>query len=275
MENQKILGTAPIGKLLIQYSTPAIISMLVNAAYNFIDRVFIGHIPGVGNLAIAGVGISLPIMTVLMAFSVLIAAGAATNMSLRLGEGKIKEAEVLIGNAITLAIITGVALTIVYVLFADRILEAFGARDASLQYAKEYMNILVIGIIPWMLAMTLNFTMRADGSPKRAAIIMISSAVIKVPLDAFVIYTLEMGVAGAALATSIAEILIMVASLDYYLRGKSNLKFSYRNMKLQKPLVKMIFTIGVTPFVIQLAMSLSQAVTNNSLRVSGEKLMEG
>ncbi|MDR2870010.1 MAG: MATE family efflux transporter [Deferribacteraceae bacterium] len=275
MDSQKILGEAPVGKLLFQYSAPAIVSFLVNAAYSFIDRIFIGNIPEVGSMAITGVGVSLPVLTILLAFAMLIASGAATNMSLRLGEGRIKDAETLIGNALTLAIIFGVVFTLLYLLFADRILEIFGASENSMRYAKEYMNLIVVGIVPWFIAMTLNFVMRADGSPRRAAVIMIIGAVINIPLDVLFIFGLDMGIGGAALATSISEMVTMLLALDYFLRGKSNLKFSCANMRLQKPLVKMILLIGLTPCFIQLAISLSQAVTNSALRTYGGDLSIG
>lgn len=274
-ESQKLLGTEPIGKLLFKYSMPAIIGMLVNAMYNFVDRYFIGNIEGIGSLAIAGVGITLPVLTAIMAFAIMIAAGAATNMSLRMGEGRNEEAQKIVGNALSLAVITGVVLTAVYFMWGDQILFAFGASAASLEYAQEYMNLLLIGIVPWLVAMTLSFTMRADGSPMRAGVILIVGSVLNVPLDWLFIVKLNMGIGGAALATSLAEIVSMLMCLDYYLRGKSNLPFKYSFMKLEKPLVKMIITLGMTPFIINIAVGISQAVTNNALKIYGNEIAAG
>ena len=135
-KNQEILGTEPIGKLLLKYSFPAIIGMVVNGLYNVVDRIFIGNIPGVGPLAITGLGVTLPIMTIILAFGMLIGIGTTTNISIKLGQGKKDEAEKLVGNAIVLAIIVGLLITTIGLIFADQILQLFGASVDSLYYAK-------------------------------------------------------------------------------------------------------------------------------------------
>ncbi len=139
-DNQQILGTEPIGKLLIKYSVPAIIGMIVNGLYNVVDRIFIGNIPGVGPLAIAGLGVTTPIMTIVLAFGMLIGVGTATNISIKLGQGKKDEAENLIGNAIMLTIIIGLLISILGLIFSNQILHLFGASEGSLPYAKAYMQ---------------------------------------------------------------------------------------------------------------------------------------
>ena len=143
MSNQKHLGEAPIGKLLLQYSVPAIIGMIVNALYNIVDRMFIGNIPNIGSLAITGVGITMPIMTIILVFGMLIGIGATANISLNLGKGNRPTAEKLLGNAFTLSIIVGLAIAIVGTICANPILNLFGASENTLFYAKEYLKILL------------------------------------------------------------------------------------------------------------------------------------
>jgi putative MATE family efflux protein len=288
MTNTNPLAEMPLGRLIFKYSVPAIISMLVNAAYNFVDRLFIGNMStlgaegsvstegvDIGALAISGVGISLPIMTVAMAFAFLIAIGSATNMSLEMGRGNIERAQSIVGNAFTLAVLVGAALTLIYFLFSDAILTLFGASGATAPYAKSYMNTIAIGFIPWLLSISLNHIIRADGSPKRSAAIMIAGAVLNVPLDYLFIYTFNMGIAGAGLATSIAETVTMLLGLEYYLSKRSNLKFEYSALRLNSRLVAMIASIGFTPFILNFAMSFSQALTNNVLMKYGGDLSVG
>ncbi|GHU87662.1 MATE family efflux transporter [Deferribacterales bacterium] len=272
--NNNELATEPVGKLLLKYSMPAIIGMTVNALYISINRLFIANIPD-SALAISGIGVSVPVMTMLMAFSMLLAAGTATNMSLRLGEGKTEMAQRLVGNATSLSVIAGVALTLLYFIFGDFLLRLFGASTNSFAYAKKFMDMFSLGFAPWILSLTLTFTMRADGSPRRAGVIMIIGAVVNVVLDYLLIIKLEMGVAGAGLGVALTEFVTLALCLEYYLNGKSNLKFEYSFLKLDKKLVKMIVSIGMTPFVIQGAMSLSQITINNLLLKYGGDLAIG
>ena len=141
--SQQILGTEPIGKLLLKYSVPAIIGMMVNALYNVVDRMFIGNIPGVGPMAITGLGVTMPISTIILAFGMLVGVGAATNMSIKLGQGRKEEAENIIGNAISLSVIIGILITVIGMVFLNSILKAFGASDATLVYAKSYIIIIL------------------------------------------------------------------------------------------------------------------------------------
>ena len=172
-DNQQILGTEPVGKLLIKYSLPAIIGMIVNGLYNVVDRIFIGNIPGVGPLAITGLGVTTPIMTIIIAFGMLIGVGATTNISIKLGQGKREEAEKLIGNAITLAIIVGLLISVIGLTFENQILTIFGASEGSLPYAKAYIGIVLLGAVFNLLGFVFNNTIRGDGNPKLSATIMV------------------------------------------------------------------------------------------------------
>ena len=275
MRNEQTLGTEPIGKLLLKYSVPAIIGMMVNALYNVVDRIFIGNIPDVGPLAITGVGVTMPIMTIILAFAMLIGFGATTNISIKLGQGKKEEAQKLIGNAITLSIIVSIIISIIGILFGDSILKLFGASDTTLYYAKSYIYIILGGTIFNVLAFTLNNTIRGDGNPKLAAIIMVVGCLTNIALDAVLIFIFKLGIQGAAIATVISQIVTAIWALMYYLKGKSNLKFEKSSLKLDKSLVKLIFAIGSAPFAMQLATSLVQVISNNALKVYGGDLAIG
>ena len=270
MKNQQqILATEPIGKLLLKYSVPAIIGMIVNALYNVVDRMFIGNIPKVGVLAITGVGVTMPIMTIMLAFGMLIALGAIANISIKLGQGKKEDAELIIGNAITLSILISLLISVIGILFGDIILKSFGASESTLYYAKSYIYIILGGSVFCLLSFSLNNTIRGDGNPKLAAIIMIVGCLINITLDAILIFVFNMGIQGAAIATVISQAVTTIWGFVYYLKGKSNLKLKKENLKLNKDIVKTIFAIGLAPFAMQIAASLVQIISNNALKAYG------
>lgn len=273
--SQQILGTEPIGKLLLRYSLPAIIGMMVNGLYNVVDRIFIGNMPGVGPLAITGLGVTMPVMTIILAFGMLIGIGAATNISIKLGQGKKDEAEKLIGNSITLSVIVGLIIMAIGLLFGDQILKVFGASEDSLQYAKAYINIILIGTVFNLIGFVFNSTIRGDGNPKLSAKIMIVGCVLNIILDAVFIFVVNMGIGGAALATIISQFITAIWGLSYYIKGKSNLKLNKSNLKLDKSLVYTIVVIGAAPFAMQIAASGVQVISNNALRTYGGDLAIG
>ena len=275
MSNQKHLGDAPIGKLLLQYSIPAIIGMVVNALYNIVDRMFIGNIPDIGSLAITGVGITMPIMTIVLAFGMLIGIGTTANISLNLGKGNRTTAEKLLGNAFTLSIIVGLAIAITGTIFANPILNLFGASENTLFYAKEYIGIILLGCTFNILSFALNSTVRADGNPKMSSITMVIGCGANIILDYLFIFVLNLGVKGAALATIISQAITFFIILYYYTAGNSNLKLKIENFKLKKNLVTMTFAIGIAPFATQIATSLVQVIANNALKTYGSDLAIG
>ena len=275
MSNQKHLGEAPIGKLLLQYSVPAIIGMIVNALYNIVDRMFIGNIPNIGSLAITGVGITMPIMTIILAFGMLIGIGATANISLNLGKGNRPTAEKLLGNAFTLSIIVGLAIAIVGTICANPILNLFGASENTLFYAKEYLNIILLGCTFNILSFSLNSTVRADGNPKMSSLTMVIGCGTNIILDYVFIFIFNLGVKGAALATIISQAITFFIILYYYTIGNSNLKLKVENFKLKKHLVTMTFAIGIAPFATQIASSLVQVIANNALKTYGSDLAIG
>ena len=275
MENQQALGTESVGKLLLKYSVPAIIGMLVNALYNVVDRIFIGNIPGVGPLAITGVGVTMPIMSITLAFAMLIGIGCTTNISIKLGQGKKEDAQKIIGNGITLSIIISLILSIIGIVFGNQILHLFGASDQTLYYAKSYIYIILAGTVFNTLGFTLNNTIRGDGNPKLAATIMVVGCITNVILDAVLIFVFNLGIQGAAIATVISQIVTASWGLIYYVKGKSNLTFEKSSLKLDKSLVKSIIAIGIAPFSMQIATSLVQVISNNALKMYGGDLAIG
>lgn len=275
MKHQNHLGEQSIGKLLLKYSIPAIIGMMVNALYNIVDRMFIGRIPDIGSLALTGVGITMPIMSILLAFGMLIGIGSTANISLNLGRGKREVAERLIGGAVTLSIIVGISITIIGLIFLNPILNIFGASENTLFYAKQYITVILCGCTFNILSFALNSTVRADGNPKMASFTMIVGCLTNVVLDYVFVFVLDMGIKGAAFATVISQALTFFIILYYYTLGKSNLKLKLDNLKLKKNLVLMTFAIGVAPFATQIANSLVQVIANNSLKAYGNDLSIG
>lgn len=269
------LGTKDVSKLLLQYSIPAIIGMIVNALYNIVDRMFIGNIPDIGPLAISGVGISMPIITIIFAFAMLSGIGTTANISLLLGRGDKKKAQHALGNGIVLGILTSIVLMVIMFLFLDKILYVFGASDATLVYAKEYTSVLIGGIIFTTLSFSLGATVRADGNPKFSALVMIVGCVINIILDYLFIFVFHLGIKGAAYATVISQAVSMFMVLYYYLYGPSTLKFSRATFKLDRKVILGIIAIGMSPFAMQIASSVVQVIANNILREHGGDLAIG
>ncbi|MGL5352780.1 MAG: MATE family efflux transporter, partial [Clostridium sp.] len=167
LKKEDYLGEAPIGKILIKYSIPAIIGMIVNALYNVVDRIFIGNIPNVGSAAMAGIGVTMPIVTILLAFGMLVGVGTAANISIKLGQGKRDQAEKIIGNSLTLGVIIGVILTVIGLVFQNKLLTLFGASESALPFAGAFINIILLGSVFNIVAFALNSSIRADGNPRK------------------------------------------------------------------------------------------------------------
>nr|WP_284703597.1 MATE family efflux transporter [Clostridium swellfunianum] len=275
IDREKRLANESIPKLLMSFSIPAIIGMLVNALYNIVDRIYIGKMEGVGQYAITGVGLNFPIMTVIMAFAMLSGIGAAATISIRLGQKKKDEAEHILGNAFVLSILFSIIITIVGLLSVDKLLLIFGASENTFGYAKDYIVIILIGTIFNVTAFSMNHAIRASGNPKRAASTMLIGAVLNTILDPIFIFTFNMGVKGAALATIISQAVSAAWVISYFLTGKSNLKLKVSNFRLDARIVKTIFAIGMSPFAMQLAASVVSITANKSLLTYGGDLAVG
>ncbi|GAA0117439.1 MATE family efflux transporter [Clostridium senegalense] len=269
MNHQNKLGEEKVFKLLLEFSVPAIIGMIVNTLYNIIDRMYIGHIPEVGNLAITGVSITMPIMTIMLAFGMLVGIGTSAKISLKLGQNDKESAEKHLSNAFTLLVIISILITIFGLLFMDKLLAIFGASEQTLVFAREYIEVIFIGTIFNMLSFGLNHSIRSDGNPKIAMCSMLIGAITNIVLDPIFIFTFNMGVRGGAIATVISQIVTTIWVLYYFIKGKSVLKIRKKYLKLDKTIVLSIFAIGISPFSMQIAQSVVQVIANNSLRKYG------
>lgn len=269
------LKTQPIPQLMLKYSIPAIIAMVVNALYNVVDRIFIGNIPDVGALAIVGVGVTFPITQIINSFGMLVAIGGATSISIKMGQQKKEEAEKILGNVVVLAGIFGILLTILGTVYSDQIIMAFGASPESLPFAQDYISIILLGAVFCIFGITFNSLIRGDGNPKLSGKIMIVSCLLNASLDAVFIMGMDMGIQGAAMATVIAQIVAVVMGIFYYCSGKSRLKLDIKNCKLEIPYAKQIFMIGLAPFFTSISGSVTQVISNNLLQEHGGDLAIG
>ncbi|CEP96091.1 MATE family efflux transporter [Paraclostridium sordellii] len=275
MENQQALKEEKISKLLLKYSIPAILAMMVASLYNTVDRAFIGSIKDVGALAISGLGVTMPLFTILGAFCVAIAVGGSTNISIKLGEGNKEEAEKILGNTFLLELIVGIVIMVIGTIFLEDILYIFGASNDTLKYAKEYMSVILFGAWFNLPGFALNSAIRADGRPKLAANMMIVSCILNLILDPIFIFWFEMGIQGAAIGTIICQLVICIWSMYYFTRGKSNLKLKVKNIKIKFNILKPIIIIALTPFFMELASGSIHLVTNRVLKVYGGDLSIG
>lgn len=275
MATENELGHEKITTLLLKFSIPAIVGMLVTSFYNIIDRMFIGHIPDVGNLAITGIGVTMPISTIILGFGMLVGVGTAANISLKMGQGRKDEAEKILGNAFSLIIIISLIITSVGLYFGKDILYLFGASESTIGYAQDYMKIIYIGTVFNMLSFGLNHSIRASGSPNVAMASMLIGAITNIILDPIFIFVLGMGVRGGAIATVIAQICSAIWGISFFIGGKANIRARFKNLKLEKKYILNIFAIGVSPFSMQIAASVVQVISNNALKTYGGDLAIG
>ncbi|WP_297521513.1 MATE family efflux transporter [uncultured Clostridium sp.] len=275
MDNNKELGRESIIRLLFKYSVPAIIAMMVNALYTVVDRMFIGRIPGVGAIAMSGVGMTMPIICIIMGIGMLIGVGSAASISIKLGQQKRAMAEKILGNAVTLTVISSVIITFLGILFSEDILSILGASKETLTYAKQFIDIILIGTIFNMLGFSLNQCIRSDGNPKIAMITMLIGAVINIILDPIFIFGFGWGIEGAAFATIVSQFVSAIWIILYFITGKSSLKLKKENLAIDTKLVKGICAIGMAPCAMQIAASMVQIVSNKSLITYGGDLAAG
>jgi putative MATE family efflux protein len=270
MEQSKQLGELKIGQLIWKFSVPAIVGMLVNALYNVVDRIFVGN--GVGSVALAGITIEFPISLIVMAFTMLIGLGASTLISIRLGQGKAKEAEEIMGNAVVLMLIIGVVITVLGLVFLEPLVRAMGADPEVMPYALDYTGYILAGTIFFVYGMGANHFIRAEGNPKTAMLTMFIGAITNIILDPLFIYGFGWGIKGAAIATVIAKAVSALWIFYYFLGGRGQLKLVLSKIRLQGHLIWAIVSIGVGPFAMQLAASLLNIILNNTLGAHGGNL---
>lgn len=270
MNRSEQMGKGNIPGLLLKFSMPAIIAMLVHSLYNVVDSIFVGR--GVGELALAGVTVCFPIVIILMALVMMVSIGATTLISIRLGEKKGSEAEQIIGNALVLFLIIGLSLTVLGIIFIEPFLVLFGASVNVLPYATDYMRVILFGSVLVSIGVGMNNFIRAEGNPKIAMYTMIIGSIVNVVFDYIFIFIFDWGIKGAALATVIAYAVTTTWVLYYFLSGNSLLKIRLKNFKLNGLIVKGIMVVGFPAFAMQAAGSIQNVILNRSLVYYGGDL---
>lgn len=265
------LGTASIPKLLLEFSVPATVGMLVNAIYNVVDRLFIGHAEGISKNGLAAMTVSFPVMMIMMAFAVMVGVGGSTLFSIYLGRKQKEEADSYLGNSLILMIFFSILFTVFGVLFLDEILVLFGASETVLPYAEEYLSIVLYGAVFQTVSMGLNNFIRANGSPNISMISMIIGAVFNIVFDAILILGCGMGMAGAALATIGGQALSTVWGLLYFCTNKQT-RLTKKCMKPSARKMGKILVTGIPAFVMNVIGSVLQTVLNSSLLKYGGDL---
>lgn len=276
MQNQtELLATESVKKLFFKLSVPAIAAQIINLLYNVVDRMYIGHMPEVGKLALTGVGVCLPLIMIISAFAMLAGMGSAPRASIFMGQGNNKKAEQTLGNAVTLLFIISILLTIVFQLFADKLLLMFGASENTIEYASDYMRIYGMGTIFVQMTLGLNAFISAQGFSTTAMLTVLIGAIANIILDPIFIFLFNMGVSGAALATIISQAISMVWILCFLLGKKTNLKIRKENLKLNAKIVLPCIALGLSPFIMQATESLISVSFNASLLKYGGDVAVG
>ncbi len=267
------LGTEKISKLLKQYAAPAIVAMTASSLYNMVDSIFIGQ--GVGTLAIAGLALTFPLMNLGAAFGSLVGVGSSSTISILLGQKNYEMARKVLGNVVTLNTIIGLAYMVLVYAFLDPILYFFGASDQTLPYARDYMEIILLGNVITHMYLGLNAVHRASGFPRQAMMATIFTVVINTVLDPIFIFWFEWGIRGAAIATIIAQLLALIWIVKMMSDKNNAVHFARGTYGLVKRIVKDIIAIGMAPFSMNLAACFVVIVINQGLQRYGGDLAIG
>ena len=264
-QDKTFLGTEPIGKLLVKLAVPTVVAQLVNMLYNIVDRIYIGHMPGEGSLALTGVGVCLPLIMIISAFAALVASGGAPRASIAMGKGDHGLAEKLLGGCFTLQIVISAILTAVMLIWSRDLLLMFGASENTIGYAADYMRIYAIGTLFVQLTLGMNAFITAQGFATTGMLTVLIGAVANIALDPLFIYGLGMGVRGAALATVISQGLSCVWVICF-LRGKKTLlRLKRENLLVSPKLILPCVALGLAAFIMQSSESMISVCFNSSL----------
>ena len=275
MENKEFLGTEPVGKLLFKLAVPTVIAQIINMLYNIVDRIYIGHMPGNGSLALTGVGVCMPIILIVSAFAALVSSGGAPRASISMGQGKYDKAESILGECFFLQVIISVILTIVLLVFGRSFLLAFGASENTIEYATSYMRIYALGTIFVQLTLGMNAFITAQGFAKTGMLTVLIGAVCNIVLDPIMIFVLNLGVSGAALATIISQGISTIWVLSFLKSNKSNIRLKKEYMTLEKDVIVPCVTLGLATFIMQASESIISVCFNSSLQRYGGDIAVG
>ncbi|NDW11944.1 MATE family efflux transporter [Bacteroides sp. 214] len=268
-----ILGTESIGKLLLQYSIPAIIGMTVTSLYHIIDSIFIGH--GVGAMAISGLAITFPLMNLVIAFSTLVGSGASTISSIRLGQKDLKGATEVLGNTLMLCLTNSILCGSLFFIFLDEILVFFGASEATLPYARDFMQVILLGTPISYTMISLNNVMRATGYPKKAMLTSMLSVLCNIVLAPLFIFHFDWGIRGAATATVLSQFIALTWVLYHFINKESFVHFDKNSLKMKLRIILTIFSIGMSPFLMNVCTCVIVIIINNALKTHGGDLAIG
>lgn len=265
----KELGTKPIGELLVKYAVPAVVAMTASSLYNMVDRIFIGHIPEVGTLSLGGLAVTFPIMNLSAAFGAMVGVGSSTLISIKLGQKDYDTAERVLGNLVSLNIIIGILVGALGLIFIDPLLLFFGASENTLQYAHDYMFIILLGNVVTHLYFGLNSALRSTGHPHVAMSATIATVIINAILDPLFIFSLQLGIKGAAYATVLSQVAALIYVVAVLSNKKDLIHLHSGIYGLRKRIVKNILAIGMSPFAMQLCACLVVILINKGLTKHG------
>ncbi len=271
----KQMATAPVWKLIIKLSIPAILAQIVNLLYNVVDRIYIGHMEDVGTLAITGVGLCNPIIVLISAFTMLVAQGGAPRAAIQMGKGDIKKAEKILGNCFSLLLVLSVILTTVFLIFGEKFLMLFGASESTIIYALPYMKIYVAGSAFVMISLGLNMFITTQGFTKISMATVLIGAICNIILDPIFIFGFDMGVEGAAFATIISQAVSAVWVLSFLLGKKTKLKIHKENLLPDIKILAPVLALGISPFVMNATEAVINVAFNSSLQKYGGDIAVG
>lgn len=269
------LGTEKINRLILKLSVPAIVAQLINIVYNLVDRIYIGHIEGIGAKALTGVGVTLPIIMTITAFAYLCAMGSAPASAIKMGENNYEYAEKILGNTVTIIVIISTILTIVYFLFGDVMLRYFGASRDTFAYSSEYLKIYVIGTIFVQVSVGLNAFITAQGFAVKSMSTVLIGAILNIILDPLFIFVFKMGVSGAALATIISQCVSCIWVIKFLTSDKSMIKIKLKNLRLKNDVIIPCIILGLAPFIMNFTESALFVAFNTSLMKYGGDIAVG
>lgn len=276
MQNDKnFLGTAPIGKLLLKLSIPTVIAQLINMLYNVVDRIYIGHIPGEGSLALTGVGVCMPIIMIVTAFAALISSGGAPRASICMGKQDNKSAEQILGNCFSLQIVVSIVLTVVLLIWNKDLLMVFGASKNTLGYATDYMRIYALGTLFVQLTLGMNAFITAQGFTTTSMVSVLIGAICNITLDPVFIFVFNMGVKGAALATVLSQAISTIWVVVFLSGKKTQLHLRKKYMGLKPKVFLPCVALGLATFIMQASESVVTICFNSSLLHYGGDIAVG
>ncbi len=274
-EKENRLGTEKVGRLLVRLAIPTITAQVVNMLYNIVDRIYIGHIPKEGSLALTGLGLCFPVLMLVTAFSSLVGMGGAPQASIRMGKKDNEGARHILGNCFTMLLALSIVLTVLFRVFSRDLLYLFGASDETIGYALDYMNIYVMGTVSVMISLGLNAFITTQGFTKISMLTVVIGAITNIVLDPILIFGFGMGVQGAALATILSQTISAVWVLRFLCGPQTILRIQRKYMGVQMRVILPVLALGLSPFIMTSTESLLNICFNTSLQKYGGDLAVG